>query len=70
MLGKHKEAYDAIASHDFQTWEGAEGKITAQFKISLLEQAREALHEGDGAEAEKLAWDSPFLSGKPWRGKA
>ncbi|MCR5486972.1 MAG: DUF5107 domain-containing protein [Lachnospiraceae bacterium] len=54
MLGKHREAYDAIASHDFQTWEGAEGKITAQFKISLLEQAREALHEGDGAEAEKL----------------
>lgn len=30
--GQYREAYDRIRSHSFQTWEGAEGKITEQWK--------------------------------------
>lgn len=41
--GRYQEAYDAIVSHTFQTWEGAEGKISTQFKFALLELAKEAL---------------------------
>ncbi len=53
-MGKHKEAYDRISSHSFQTWEGAEGRITTQFKVSLLQQAKELLVKGSADEAEKL----------------
>ncbi len=54
LMGRHKEAYDAIISHDFQTWEGAEGKITTQFKVSLVEQGLELMKSGKLPEAEKL----------------
>lgn len=32
MEGQYEEAYHRIRNHNFQTWEGAEGKITEQFK--------------------------------------
>ena len=53
LCGKYREAYDAISSHTFRTWEGAEGKITTQFKTSLLQMARICLRSGkaDAAEA-------------------
>ncbi len=53
-LGLYKEAYERITSHLFRTWEGAEGKITTQFKVCLLEQAKAELSKGDGVSAEKL----------------
>ncbi len=49
--GKHKEAYDYIVRHNFQTWEGAEGKITGQFKVALLELAKEDLAAKNPTEA-------------------
>ena len=49
--GKHKEAYDYIVRHNFQTWEGAEGKITGQFKVALLELAKEDLASKNPTEA-------------------
>ena len=54
LMGKHEQAHEAIASHDFQTWEGAEGKITAQFKTALLEMAKEALFANEAERAQKL----------------
>ncbi|MBE5872502.1 MAG: DUF5107 domain-containing protein [Lachnospiraceae bacterium] len=53
LCGKYKEAYQAIASHQFATWEGAEGKITTQFKVCLLELAKEDLAKGDAKEAKE-----------------
>jgi tetratricopeptide (TPR) repeat protein len=47
-LGLYEMAYEAITRHRFQTWEGAEGKITTQFKVCLLERAKELLKENDG----------------------
>ncbi|MBQ8987831.1 MAG: DUF5107 domain-containing protein, partial [Lachnospiraceae bacterium] len=54
LNGLHKEAYDATIHHNFQTWEGAEGKITTQYKTALLEMAKNAYLEGDDAKAENL----------------
>nr|WP_297709297.1 DUF5107 domain-containing protein [uncultured Butyrivibrio sp.] len=53
-LGMYDEAYEKISSHNFQTWEGAEGKITAQFKVSLVERAKALLTKGDGKAAKEL----------------
>jgi tetratricopeptide (TPR) repeat protein len=53
-LGMYGEAYERITGHSFQTWEGAEGKITAQFKVCLLQMAKEKLAAGDTKEAERL----------------
>ncbi|MCR5055258.1 MAG: DUF5107 domain-containing protein [Lachnospiraceae bacterium] len=50
--GQFKKAYDLITCHSFQTWEGAEGKITTQFKVSLLEMAKADIASGDFAAAE------------------
>ncbi len=39
-MGFYEKAHDLIINHNFQTWEGAEGKISTQFKVSLLEMAK------------------------------
>ena len=49
--GLYEEAHAAIISHEFQTWEGAEGKITTQFKTALLELAKKAMKAGDWEKA-------------------
>ncbi len=54
LNGLYEEAYDAIMSHEFRTWEGAEGKISTQYKTALLEMAKEADLAGDDAKAENL----------------
>ncbi|MCR4807945.1 MAG: DUF5107 domain-containing protein [Lachnospiraceae bacterium] len=50
-LGLYDEAYEKIVSHSFRTWEGAEGKITNQFKVCLLEQAKDLIQKGDAKTA-------------------
>lgn len=52
-LGKYDEAIKRTKSHLFRTWEGAEGKITTQFKVSLLEQAKALLTKGDTKSCKK-----------------
>lgn len=52
LTGRHKEAYEAIMSHQFRAWEGAEGKITTQYKTALLEMAKESFFSGVFEEAE------------------
>ncbi len=54
LMGRHREALDAVERHDFQTWEGAEGKITTQFKTALFALALEALEKEDPKGAEEL----------------
>ena len=49
--GHYQKAYDLIRGHQFQTWEGAEGKITTQFKVALLQLAKKDLAAGRLEEA-------------------
>jgi tetratricopeptide (TPR) repeat protein len=51
---QYQKAYDEIMRHHFQTWEGAEGKITTQFKTALSEMAKEALKREDYRKAKEL----------------
>ena len=46
LAGRHQESYDAIMRYSFRPWEGAEGKITTQYKACLLELAKDALARG------------------------
>lgn len=41
LLGMHQKAYDTIMNHRFRAWEGAEGRISGQYKIALTEMAKE-----------------------------
>lgn len=52
LLGRYKEAYEFLTSNRFHTWEGGEGKVTAQYTVALLELAREAMAAGRLTEAE------------------
>lgn len=54
LLGYHQQAYDLIMSHVFRPWEGAEGKITTQYKIALLELAKQQLASSNLVEAREL----------------
>ncbi len=40
LAGRYQVAYDEIMKYEFRPWEGAEGKITTQYKICLLELAK------------------------------
>ena len=51
MCGRYEEAHLKITGHNFRTWEGAEGKITAQFKLSLFMLAKKELDEGNPLKA-------------------
>ena len=47
LCGQYNKAHKAITGHNFQTWEGAEGKITTQFKLCLFMMAKDALEKND-----------------------
>ena len=53
-LGQHQKAYDTIMAHTFRPWEGAEGKVTTQYKAALCEMAKEKLKAGAYAEAAEI----------------
>lgn len=52
LLGRYEEAYEFIMAHRFHPWEGGEGKVTAQYTVSLVELAREAMAAGRWEQAE------------------
>ncbi|WP_435920762.1 DUF5107 domain-containing protein [Paenibacillus sp. DYY-L-2] len=54
LLGKHEEALEALMSRKFHPWEGGEGKVTGQYVLTLVELAKQALHEQNGALAIEL----------------
>ena len=52
--GRYEECLDAILGHTFRPWEGAEGKVSAQYKVSLVEMAKGKLAAEDFAGAAAL----------------
>lgn len=54
LLGMNRKAYDTIMSHHFRPWEGAEGRISVQYKTALLEMAKNKLKEDDYPGAKNL----------------
>lgn len=54
QLGRHQEAYDKIMAFEFRPWEGAEGKVTTQYKTALLEMAKANLHNKEYEGAKEL----------------
>ena len=53
-LGFHEQAYGQLMSHTFRPWEGAEGKVTAQYKAALCEMAKEKLQKQQYVDAVQL----------------
>ncbi len=51
LLGQAAEAYQHLMQRTFHPWEGGEGKVTGQYVISLVAQARAALKQGEAREA-------------------
>lgn len=43
LTGQHQQALDTIQSHIFRPWEGAEGRISGQYKLALRSLAGEAI---------------------------
>lgn len=54
LVGKHQKAYEIIMGHNFRPWEGAEGRISGQYKIALTEMAKDAIEKSDFAGAKEL----------------
>lgn len=46
LVGDHQAALDALLSRKFHPWEGGEGKVPAQYVISLTKLAEFAMAEG------------------------
>ena len=53
-MGRWQEALDIVMNRHFHAWEGGEGKVTAQYAVSLTQLARSALARGNAAEAREL----------------
>lgn len=51
---RYGDAYEFIMANRFHPWEGGEGKVTAQYTVSLVELARSAMERGDLDEAEEF----------------
>lgn len=45
MLGQYQRAYELIRKRKFHPWEGGEGKVTSQYKLSLIELTKIAIKE-------------------------
>lgn len=53
LTGRHQEAYEAIMNFNFRPWEGAEGRISTQYKLALLELAKDQLAKGKAKAAKE-----------------
>lgn len=54
LSGMYEKAYETIMSQQFRPWEGAEGRISGQYKIALVEMAKEAMQTGENEKALSL----------------
>ncbi|MBO5154007.1 MAG: DUF5107 domain-containing protein [Eubacterium sp.] len=54
LVGDYQKAYNTIMAHQFRPWEGAEGRISGQYKIALVQMAKAAIVAGDHEHAEQL----------------
>ena len=51
LTGQYEKAHALTLRRHFHPWEGGEGKITAQYALSLKQMARAALAAGNAAQA-------------------
>ncbi len=49
-----EKAYETIMSHVFRPWEGAEGRISGQYKIALVAMAKKSIASKDYVKAREL----------------
>ena len=68
-LGRYEEALERLLERQFHPWEGGEGKVSAQYVLSLTELARHAIAEGRVSEGigllkRALVWPESFGEGK------
>jgi tetratricopeptide (TPR) repeat protein len=54
QLGRHDEALSVLLERHFHPWEGGEGKVSAQYVLSLAQLARLAIEEGSSERAIEL----------------
>jgi tetratricopeptide (TPR) repeat protein len=69
QLGRHEKALELLLHRKFHPWEGGEGKVSAQYVLSLTELARKAIANdrfGDAIDLleQSLAWPPSFGEGK------
>ncbi|MFV0466887.1 MAG: DUF5107 domain-containing protein [Lachnospiraceae bacterium] len=67
LNGMFQKAFDTIMRHNFRPWEGAEGRVSGQYKIALVELAKNAINAEDFDKAEELLQKSleyPFNLGE------
>ena len=69
QLGRHDEALAALLQRQFHPWEGGEGKVSAQYVLSLTQKARRAIEETQPAQAidflnRALRWPDSLGEGK------
>ncbi|MDO4649626.1 MAG: DUF5107 domain-containing protein [Eubacteriales bacterium] len=53
-LGRHEAALDTMMHHRFRPWEGAEGKVTTQYKAALTELAKESIRKNEWMKAKEF----------------
>ncbi|MFP5081710.1 DUF5107 domain-containing protein [Pedobacter sp. JCM 36344] len=51
FLGNTKDAFDQLMSHKFHPWEGGEGKVSEQYKNSLIANAKRELKSSNFQKA-------------------
>lgn len=54
LTGQYAKAIELLDSHIFHPWEGGEGKVPAQYQLSRVELAKQALADGKPAKAVAL----------------
>lgn len=54
LLGRHAEAFAVLLERVFHPWEGGEGKVTGQYVLCLVEQAKALIARGAYSEAIQL----------------
>ena len=54
QTGRYEEAMQKLDAHIFHPWEGGEGKVSAQYQISRVELAKQALTRRDFKDAIRL----------------
>ncbi len=69
LTGAPERAYSLIMGRHFHPWEGGEGKITTQYTLSLLFQAKRALEAEKYGQAEELLRSALFYPENLGEGK-
>ncbi|MDR0939793.1 MAG: DUF5107 domain-containing protein [Mediterranea sp.] len=51
LAGRYDEALRLLTTRKFHPWEGGEGKVTKQYRVCLMQLARQAMRQGDAERA-------------------